>query len=95
MVINDVILKAVKTAQVADNLLERNFNSDKPNHRWVSEITYVRTYEGFLYVSTVIDLFSRRGVGWAMDKNIDRHLVINALLMAVWSRQPTQAVWQC
>lgn len=46
----------------------------------------------FLYVATVLDLFSRRVVGWSMDKNIDRHLVINALLMAVWARQPTQPV---
>jgi len=81
-----------KTAHVADNILDRNFNPDKPNERWVSDITYVRTYEGFLYVATVIDLFSRRIVGWSMDKNIDRHLVIHALVMAVWARQPTQTV---
>jgi putative transposase len=85
-------IKGGKTAQVADNLLERNFNPDKPNDRWVSDITYVRTYEGFMYVATVIDLFSRRVVGWSMDKHIDRHLVINALLMAVWSRQPAETV---
>ncbi len=85
-------MKGGKTSHIADNLLERNFNPDKPNERWVSDITYVRTYEGFLYVATVIDLFSRRVVGWSMDKNIDRHLVINALLMAVWSRQPAQTV---
>ena len=60
--------------------------------RWVSDITYVRTYEGFLYVATVLDLFSRWIVGWSMDKNIDRHLVINVLLMAVWARQPTKTV---
>jgi len=85
-------MKGGKTANVADNLLDRDFNPAQPNKSWVSDITYVRTYEGFLYVATVLDLFSRRIVGWAMDKNIDRHLVINALLMAVWSRQPTQPV---
>jgi putative transposase len=59
---------------------------------WVSDITYVRTHEGFLYVATVLDLFSRRIVGWSMDKNIDRHLVIRALMMAVWKRQPKETV---
>ena len=58
----------------------------------MSDITYVRTYEGVLYVAMVMDLFSRRVIGWAMDKHIDRHLVINALLMAVWQRQPKHEV---
>ena len=48
----------------------------------------MRTYEGFLYVATVMDLFSRRIVGWSMDKNMDKHLVIKALVMAVYQRQP-------
>jgi putative transposase len=85
-------MKGGKTAHVAENILDRDFNPAQPNKRWVSDITYVRTYEGFLYVATVLDLFSRRVVGWSMDRNIDRHLVINALLMAVWARQPTQPV---
>ena len=54
----------------------------------MSDITYIRTYEGFLYVATVMDLFSRRIVGWSMDKNRNKRLVINALLMAVYRRQP-------
>jgi len=81
-----------KTATVANNRLKRNFNPAKPNEHWVSDITYVRTYEGFLYVAMVLDLFSPRIVGWSMDKFIDRHLVIKALLMAVWARQPTDTV---
>ena len=85
-------IKGGKTAHVAGNLLDRDFNPTTPNKFWVSDITYVRTYEGFLYVATVLDLFSRRIVGWSMDKNIDRHLVINALLMAVWARQPKKSV---
>ena len=85
-------IKGAKTGSIAENILDRDFNPDKPNTRWVSDITYVRTYEGFLYVATVLDLFSRKIVGWSMDKNIDRHLVINALLMAVWARQRTQKV---
>jgi putative transposase len=73
-------------------VLDRAFSPDRPNPVWVSDITYVRTYEGFLYLATVMDLFSRRIIGWAMDKHIDRHLVINALLMAIWQRQPKEEV---
>jgi len=85
-------IKGGKLASVAANHLDRNFSPDAPNQAWVSDITYVRTYEGFLYLATVLDLFSRRIVGWSMDKSIDRHLVLNALLMAVWKRQPKEAV---
>jgi len=85
-------MKGGKPAKVADNVLAREFNPNKPNHAWVSDITYVQTYEGYLYVAIVIDLFSRRVVGWSMDKIMDRHLVINALMMAVWQRQPKNEV---
>ena len=81
-------IKGGKTSRIADNLLARQFNPPAPNQSWVSDITYIRTYEGFLYVATVMDLFSRRIVGWSMDKNMDKHLVIKALLMAVYQRQP-------
>ena len=77
-----------KLSIVADNILERDFAPNRPNTVWVSDITYVRTYEGFLYLATVIDLFSRRVVGWSMDKNMDKHLVIGALLMTVYQRRP-------
>jgi len=80
-------MKGEKIGSIADNVLDRNFSPDMPNQAWVSDITYVRTHKGFLYVATVLDLFSRRIVGWSMDKNIDRHLVIRALMMAVWKRQ--------
>lgn len=63
-----------------------------PNTAWVSDITYVRNYEGFLYLATVIDLFSSRVVGWSMDKNMDKHLVIGALLMAVYKRRPKDSM---
>jgi putative transposase len=84
-------MKGGKRGRIAGNILDRNFSPDMPSLAWVS-ITYVRTYEGFLYVATVLDLFSRRIVGWSMDKNIDRHLVIRALMMAVWKRQPKATV---
>lgn len=85
-------IKGGKPARVAGNLLKRQFSPIKPNEAWVSDMTYVRTYEGFLYVAVVIDLFSRRVIGWSMDKTMDRHLVINALMMAKWQRQPKAAV---
>lgn len=85
-------IKGGKSGKIADNILDRQFNPKAPNHAWVSDITYIRTHEGFLYVATVIDLFSRRVVGWSMDKTMDRHLVINALLMAVWQRNPKNEV---
>lgn len=85
-------IKGGKLTSVADNHLNRQFSPDAPNKTWVSDITYVRTHEGFLYLATVLDLFSRRIVGWSMDKNIDRHLVIRALMMAVWKRQPKTKV---
>lgn len=81
-------IKGGKPSRIADNVLERNFAPDSPNVAWVSDITYVRTYEGFLYLAMVIDLFSRRVVGWSMDK----HLVIRALLMAVYQRRPKRSV---
>jgi putative transposase len=85
-------MKGGKPSRIAENVLERDFAPTAPNTAWVSDITYVRTYEGFLYLATVIDLFSRRVIGWSMDKNIDKELVIRALLMAVYQRRPKQSV---
>ncbi|MGR6778093.1 IS3 family transposase [Moritella viscosa] len=85
-------IKGGKTSRIADNLLVRQFNPPRPNQSWVSDITYIRTHEGFLYLATVLDLFSRRVVGWSMDKNMDKHLVMKALLMAVYQRQPKSEV---
>lgn len=85
-------IKGGKPGKIADNILDRQFSPEAPNQAWVSDITYIRTHEGFLYVATVLDLFSRRVVGWSMDKTMDRHLVINALLMAIWQRQPKDEV---
>ncbi|MBU2972021.1 IS3 family transposase [Pseudoalteromonas sp. C2R02] len=85
-------IKGGKPSRVADNLLARQFNPSAPNQSWVSDITYIRTNEGFLYLATVMDLFSRRIVGWSMDKNMDKQLVIKALLMAVYQRQPKSEV---
>jgi len=77
---------------VAENLLEQKFGSEKPNARWLADITYIWTSEGWLYLAAIIDLFSRRAVGWAMDKNIDRSLVITALTAALRQRRPLEGL---
>lgn len=73
---------------VAPNRLDRNFHQVAPNKAWVGDITYIRTDEGWLYLATLIDLYSRKVVGWAMDDSMDRHLPLSALSMAVALRDP-------
>jgi len=73
---------------VAPNHLQRNFTASAPNEVWVSDITYVWTREGWLYLAAIMDLFSRRIVGWAMDSRIDQDLALDALSMALKTRQP-------
>ena len=77
---------------VADNHLERQFEVSRPNKVWVTDITYIRTYEGWLYLAVVIDLYSRQVVGWSMNQRMATGLVLDALLMAVWRRKPAQQV---
>jgi len=77
---------------VAPNLLNRIFKSDKTNQTWVGDITYVWTKEGWLYLATVIDLFSRKIVGWSMDKTMKTSLVNDALLSAIWKRKPAKGL---
>ena len=74
--------------EVAPNLLARQFDVAQPDHAWVSDITYVWTAEGWLYVSTLLDLYSRKVVGWAMSGRIDTTLVVDALQMAFGRRRP-------
>lgn len=77
---------------VVANRLQQQFTSDAPDVIWVTDITYIRTYEGWLYLAVVLDLFSRKVVGWSMQSRITRELVLDALLMAVWRRKPTTRV---
>ena len=77
---------------VAQNVLNRKFNVSKPNKVWASDITYIRTKEGWLYLAAVIDLFSRGVVGWSMDENINADLAINALGMAITKRSPGEGL---
>ena len=77
-----------KPAVVAENRLDRQFEVDAPDQTWVTDITYIRTHEGWLYLSVVIDLFSRRVVGWSMQPRMTTELALQALLTAVWRRKP-------
>ena len=71
---------------VADNLLKQDFKAENPNEKWVSDITYIWTKEGWLYLCVIMDLYSRKIVGWSMDKRMKDDLVCNALLNALFSR---------
>lgn len=81
-----------KPAVVADNTLNRQFEVDAPDTVWVTDITYIKTHEGWSYLSVVIDLFSRRVVGWSMQSRMTTDLALQALLSAVWRRKPKQKV---
>jgi transposase InsO family protein len=73
---------------VAPNVVARRFNADAPNRVWVTDMTYVRTWEGWLYLAAIIDVFSRRVVGWAMADHLRTELPLEALGMALGIRQP-------
>lgn len=75
-------------AAPASDLVDRKFSSDAPNRVWVANITYVPTGEGFLYLAFILDVHSRRIVGWAMDSHMRTELVVDALGMAVLRRKP-------
>lgn len=81
-----------KPSVVADNQLKRQFDVVQPNQVWVTDITYIDTHEGFLYLAVVIDLFSRQVIGWSMQSMMHTDLVLSALLAAVWRRKPEQTV---
>jgi putative transposase len=72
----------------AEDLLQRSFAATEVDKVWVADITYVATREGFLYVAFILDVHSRRIVGWAMERHLGTELVIDALRMAVWRRKP-------
>lgn len=79
---------------VAPNLLQRQFNPAKPNRVWAGDITYIPTRKGWLYLATVMDLHSRKIVGWSMSENMKATLVNDALTMAIWARKPGKGlIW--
>jgi putative transposase len=81
-----------KPSVVVDNTLARQFDVDAQDKAWVTDITYIRTQEGFAYLAVVIDLFSRRVIGWSLQSRQVTDVVLQALLMAVWRRKPKTTV---
>ncbi len=80
------------SSAVAPNVLDRAFEASSPNRKWIADFTYVWTAEGWLYVAAVVDLYSRRVVGWSMNAAMTAQLVTDALLMAVWRRGKPEAL---
>jgi putative transposase len=77
---------------IAPNVLDRQFDAAAPNSKWVADFTYIWTAEGWLYVAAVLDLFSRRVVGWSMSAAMTAQLVTDALIMAIWRRGRPKAL---
>lgn len=77
---------------IAPNILDRQFHATQPNRKWIADFTYIWTAEGWLYVAAVLDLFSRRVVGWSMSATMTAQLVTDALLMAIWRRGKSDAL---
>ncbi len=75
-------------ARAAADLVERNFTAEAPDQLWVADITYIPTWAGFLYLAVVLDVFSRRVIGWSMANHLRTRLVLDALDMALWQRRP-------
>lgn len=72
---------------VTRNVLDREFDPQEPNQAWVTDITYIKSREGWMYLGTIMDLYSRRINGWSMSNRITKELVLDALLMAVLQRK--------
>ena len=81
-----------KPSVVVDNTLDRQFDVEAPDRVWVTDITYIKTLEGFAYLAVVIDLYSRRVVGWSMQSRQTTDVVLQTLVMAVWRRKPKNRV---
>ena len=81
-----------QVAAVAANVLDRSFEASAPNRKWIADFTYVWTAEGWLYVAAVVDLFSRRVVGWSMSTAMTAQFVTDALVMAIWRRGKPDAL---
>ena len=77
---------------IASNMLDRSFDAPAPNRKWIADFTYIWTAEGWLYVAAVVDLFSRRVVGWSMSASMTAQLVTDALVMAIWRRGKPRAL---
>ena len=80
------------SSSIAENKLNREFQAEKPNQKWVSDITYLHTSEGWLFLAVIMDLFSRKIVGWAFGQTLETKLVLDALWMARAYRKPDAAM---
>lgn len=81
-----------KPAKAAPNRLSQQFLMNSPDEAWVTDITYIRTFQGWLYLAVVLDLFSRKVIGWSMKSTLSKEIVLDAILMAVWRRKPLKPV---
>ena len=84
--------KRDRDARPAPDLVDRNFTAEGPDHLWVADVTYVPTWSGFLYLAVVLDVWSRKIVGWAMANHLRSELVLEALNMALEQRRPDQVI---
>jgi putative transposase len=87
-----VTTKLKHNDKVADNVLNQQFNPAKPNHSWAGDVTYLKTAEGWMYLSIVMDLYSRKIIGWAIDKRMTVDLVERSMKMAITLRKPNDKV---
>ena len=87
-----VTTKSDHNYPVAQNILDRNFQADAPNQKWVADITYIRTFEGWMYLAAIMDLYSRKIVGWTMSKTMTATLATTALEMAIRRRRPLRGL---
>jgi putative transposase len=83
------LLKSPVLSVMADNDLQQQFVVCEPDEAWVADITYIKTYEEWLYLAVVVDLFSRKIIGWSMQSTMRSNIVIEAMMMVIWKR--TQA----
>ena len=77
---------------IMPNRLNREFSVETPDKAWVTDLTCIRTWQGWLYLAVVLDLYSRKIVGWSMKPTLAKEIVQDALLMAIWRRRPTESV---
>ncbi len=87
-----ITTRADQRHTVAPNVLARDFTAQRPNQKWLADITCIDTHQGWLYLATVIDVFSRHIVGWSMHRRMTRQLVANALRMALLQRETTKGL---
>ena len=91
--IKSIRVMAVVVPQIVPpNHLNREFVVNTPDTSWVTDITYIRTWQGWLYLAVVFDLYSRKVIGWSIKSTLAKDIVLDALLMAVWRRRPNEPV---